>query len=179
MASRGHEAPEFSRLVAADEIGKDGLVLELGADAEERAALAKRFDLEALHGFEGRARLTALREGRVRLEVTFDADVVQSCVVTLEPVASHISDHFEVMYAPVADEDDEAEVFIDVASEDPPEPLLEGKIDVGEMMAQHLAMLIDPYPRAPGAPEGSWRTEDGHGAAESPFDKLKQWKARG
>lgn len=178
MVSRVPASPEFSRLVDADRIGKEGLVIEVAANAEERAALAKRFGLEALRGFTGRARLMALGGGRVRLQVTFDADVLQSCVITLEPVASHISDRFEVVYAPVTDGKTETEVFVDVASEDPPEPLLEGKIDLGEMMAQHLAMQIDPYPRSSGAPEGSWQTDEDGKAAEGPFEKLKQWKAR-
>jgi len=180
VENRGPVTIEFSRLVAADEIGRGGLVIELSANAEERAALAERFGLTALNNFRGRARLSALTDRRIRLEVTFDADVLQSCVITLEPVASHISDQFEVVYAPATDGEDEAEVIIDVASEDPPEPLLEGKIDVGEMMAQHLAMLIDPYPRAPDAPDGSWHGNDDDGAAQagSPFDKLKQWKTR-
>lgn len=180
VVSRRPVSPEFSRLVAAEKIGRDGLVLELKADADERAALARRFGLEALDNFEGRARLVALGNGQIRLEVTFDADVLQSCVITLEPVASHISDRFEIVYAPITEGENEREVFVDVTSEEPPEPLLEGRIDIGEMMAQHLAMLIDPYPRLPDAPEGSWRTneEDGAAAAARPFEKLKQWMAR-
>ena len=178
----GRRAPailEFSRVVSVDEIGRDGLVLEISADAKERSALAERFGLESLHAFEGTARLSALGDGRVCLKVTFGADVVQSCVVTLEPVTSHISERFEVVYAPATEVEDEAEVFIDVASEEPPEPLIGGRLDVGEMMAQHLAMAIDPYPRSPDAPDGSWHLGEEEAMREGPFDKLKRWKAKG
>lgn len=180
MPGRAEHAPEFSRVVEVDEIGPNGRELTLAAEPGERAALARRFGLEDLTDFEGKARLTALGEGRVRLKVTFSADVIQSCVITLDPVASHISDQFEVTYAPVPRNEDDAEVVIDMDAEDPPEALLEGKIDIGEMMAQHLAMQIDPYPRAPDAGEASWRSEvdDDTETSSAPFEKLKQWRHR-
>lgn len=183
MDSRGPASPEFSRPVDAEEIGAGGRALEFAATPAERTALARRFGLDGLDRLEGRARLQPLGDGRVRLEVTFSADVLQSCVITLEPVASQISERFEVVYAPATEDGDEAEVFVDALGEDPPEALADGGIDVGEVTAQHLALLIEPYPRAAEAEgeSGSWRTD---GAAEdaavrdSPFERLRDWKAR-
>ncbi len=31
-----------------------------------------------------------------------------------------------------------------------PEPIVEGRIDIGEAVAQQLALALDPYPRKPG-----------------------------
>ncbi len=150
--------PEFSRVVEIGDIGPTGLALEIRAAPEERRRLASRFGLEALNELAASARLSRLEEAgpgmsgpaTVRLEVTFTADMVQSCVVTLEPVTTQVSEHFQVEFAPMTEGevDAEVEVIVDVDAEDPPEPMLDGRIDAGEMVAQHLAMLVEPYPRA-------------------------------
>jgi uncharacterized metal-binding protein YceD (DUF177 family) len=171
-------APEFSRVVLADSVGTDGLRLDLAAAPEECAALARRLELEALSNLAAHPEMRRLDKRKVRLAVTFGADVLQLCVVTLEPVASHVADRFEVVFAPPEEEEDRPEVFVDVATEDPPEPLLEGQIDIGEMVAQHLSLQIDPYPKAPDTESGPWRTEDGDEAKSNPFRRLrgvKRW----
>lgn len=172
--------PEFSRVVMADDVGPNGLTLELEATPEEALALARRFHLQALSGLRARAFLRRAGRGAVRLEVTFDADVLQLCVITLEPVASHVSDRFEVVFAPPREGGDETEVFVEITEEDPPEPLRDGEIDVGEMVAQHLSLGIDPYPRAPGAEGGSWEsggeTAEGRGRA---FERLRSLAGKG
>jgi len=37
---------------------------------------------------------------------------------------------------------------IDFAADDPPDPVTDGLIDVGEAAIEHLALVIDPFPRA-------------------------------
>lgn len=166
------EPSEFSRIVPVETIDRAGLELEFAAEADECAALARRFGLEEVKSLTATARLTRLpppSDGELRLVVTFCADVVQLCVITLEPMAVRLSDRFEVLYAPPSEGVEEGEVVIDVEADDPPEPLVEGRIDIGEMVAQHLAMAIDPYPRAPGAVMGEVeRGESDSGDDEPP-----------
>ena len=60
-----------------------------------------------------------------------EADVVQTCVVTLEPVANHVSDEFETIFAPAhLIPAVSAEVEIDPDAEEPPEPLIDNRIDL-------------------------------------------------
>jgi uncharacterized metal-binding protein YceD (DUF177 family) len=171
---------EFSRVVSVEALDRAGLELEIEADPQERTALARRFGLEALEKLVVAARLTPRPDREMRLVVTFDADVVQLCVVTLEPVAVRLSERFEVVFAPPVEGVEEDEVVIDVEAEEPPEPLVEGRIDVGEMVAQHLAMAIEPYPRAPGAEMGDLLSEEcGSGEAVpsiGPFTGLARLK---
>ncbi len=171
---------EFSRVVSVEGLDRAGLELEIEADPRECAALARRFDLDALEKLVALARLTPRADREVRLVVTFDADVVQSCVVTLEPVAIRLSERFEVVFAPSVEDVQEDEVVIDVEAEDPPELLVEGRIDVGEMVAQHLAMAIEPYPRAPSAETGdllSGEADSGEAAPSTgPFGGLARLK---
>jgi hypothetical protein len=45
---------------------------------------------------------------------------------------------------------DEGEL-VDPDAPDPPELLVGNTLDVGEAIAEHLALALEPYPRAPGA----------------------------
>ena len=104
----------------------------------------------ALPALSAEVTLTATAAGRVRLDGTLRARVVQSCVVTLEPVAADLEESFTLYYAeapaPAA-----RSVDLPIEDEDWPEPIVDGAIDVGEAVAQQLAVALDPYPRAPGA----------------------------
>ena len=80
--------------------------------------------------------------------------MVQSCVVTLDPVVSDLDVAFEVDFdvtAPRAGTAWAGEVEIDPLAEDAAEPLPPGGLDLGEVVAEQLALAIDPYPRAPAA----------------------------
>ncbi len=150
--------PEFSRLVQVDAIGADGADIEMRADAAERAALAQRLGLQSIADLQLDVSFRRTAVGLVRLNVDFLADVVQSCVVTLEPVAARVRDRFSLLCEGEQKrgkkDDTEGEVFVDPFGEDPVEPLDEGRIDVGELVAQHLSLSLDPYPRARGIKVG-------------------------
>lgn len=179
MVNAGPISPEFSRIVLAEAVGADGMALELEATGGECAALALRFGLEALSRLRGRAGLRRVGKPRVHLDVTFGADVLQLCVITLEPVAAHVSGRFGVVFVPPGEDGEQPEVFVDVEAEDPPEPLNDGQIDIGEMIAQHLSLQIDPYPRAADAQGGPWQAgaEESGDVSAQPFRRLRNLKS--
>lgn len=144
-------APEFSRTVETNAVGEVGLEVGFEANEAERAALARRFGLPGIDRLVASARLRRAADGRIRAKVTFDADVLQSCVVTLETVAGRVSEDFEASFGDVAEIEREFEIEVDVDEEDPPEPIRAGRMELGELVAQHLSLALDPYPRKPGA----------------------------
>lgn len=169
--------PEFSRLfpVRAD---RGEIQFEVAADAHEREALAERFGLVSVDLLVARGTITPLAGGRrARLEGRIEADVVQSCVVTLEPVPAHIEDGFELTYDREAGARERREVVVRMEEEEElPEPLGEEGIDVGEAAAECLGLALNPYPRAPGA-EVERQAEEGPERAESsPFSVLRKLK---
>lgn len=147
-------APEFSRRVIADTVSTAGTERTIEANPAERAALATRFDLFAIDSLTARVKLRRIRGEFIRVTGDLVADVVQRCVVTLEPVPQHVDDSFEALFAPdhlIPKEEEEIEVsFATGAEEDAPEPMDNGSIDIGELVAQHLSLALDPYPRKPG-----------------------------
>jgi uncharacterized metal-binding protein YceD (DUF177 family) len=143
-------SPELSRRVELARLGSRVAVYRIAASAEERSALARRFDLLGIDLLEAEVQLERLGQAEVRLNGTLNAEVVQACVVTLDPVASTLSERFSMRFGA---EDPQARVT--VALEDELiEPIEDDAIDIGEAIAQQLALLLDPYPRVPGASLG-------------------------
>lgn len=140
-------SPEFSRRVEIARLGAHEAVYPISAASEEREALARRFDLLSLDRLEGEIRLRRLDGGFVRLRGRLGADVVQACVISLEPVASVLERDFAVLYGSMESGNS---VIVDLET-DEAEPFDGDAIDIGEAVAQQLAMALDPYPRAPGA----------------------------
>jgi len=141
---------EFSRIVDIEALADEELLQIIEATPGERAALARRFGLLALDGLRAKVRLRKERGPQIRVEGEFTAEVVQSCVVTLEPVRSRVADTFSISFAPAADLDQGTELDLSPWAEDLPEPLVGGAVDIGETVAQQLALALDPYPRAEG-----------------------------
>jgi len=150
MTAVSASAPEFSRPVELGRLGGREALYPIAATPVEREALARRFDLLALEQLEAEIRLERLARGIVRLTGRLQAEVVQACVVSLEPVTSRLSEEFAVLYGPG---DSGEAVVMDYESEIV-EPLEGNVIDIGEAVAQQLALALDPYPRAAGASLG-------------------------
>lgn len=166
--------PEFSRKVKADSIQAGEVVEVIEADAAERKALALRFELEAIDRLSATIRLKRARGGEmIRVVGELEAEVVQTCVVTLESVRNTVKDGFESLFAPpemVPESPDEMEFDASMADEDIIEPFVNGRIDIGELTAQHLSLALDPYPRAPGVelPEAATDDEEEDAVDERP-----------
>jgi len=148
---------EFSRTIRVERIGRDEIGRHIEANPEERRALAARLGLESLDQLQAELRVKRLSRGRIAVDGRLEARLTQLCVVSLEPVASHIEGEFAVEFVE-AGPGPETEAVVSIDSVDPPEPIEGGLIDLGETVVQQLAERIDPYPRAPGA-DVTWREE--------------------
>lgn len=178
--SKNVQQAEFSRLFSLEDLGEDDLAIALQSTAEERAALARRFDVAAIDSFSATAKLARREGGVVALTVTIRARLTQTCVISLEPFESVIEETAERLFAPVgaisgalpmqpADE-----IAIAAEEADPPEPLAGSEIDLGEVAAEQLGLAIDPYPKRPGVVFGraEFRGPSGQEPGESPFAVL-------
>lgn len=148
---------EFSRPVVLANIPRSGQRESLAATPEECEALARRLGLLSLGKLEAKVALTPQAGGNVAVRGRMQASVTQACVVTLEPVTQEIDEEIDWRVPPPAaepSEPDEEDIL-----EGPDEVEAEnGVLDLGEALAQQLALSLDPYPRAPGAglgPEGA------------------------
>lgn len=156
--------PEFSFAVRASALdsGEDGAVFQHDANEAERTALATRFGLVGLPAFRFTVSLKPTRSASgFRLSGCIAAEVIQSCVVTLEPVTAHIDQTIEILLFDEAEDRDAP-----VETEQDFETFTDDLIDLGEIAAVELALSLDPYPRVPGAIGD--KTGPGAAAAEAP-----------
>jgi uncharacterized metal-binding protein YceD (DUF177 family) len=141
-------APEFSRLVRIAGLGSKPFRQRIEATPNEREQLSRRFDLLALDRLSAVVELRRQDAEVILLEATFEADFVQACTVTLEPVPGGISDRFALVYGPISGQRHEIERGVD---EPAFEPLKGDTIDIGEAVAQELSLSLPLCPRHPGA----------------------------
>lgn len=148
--------PEFSRGVNLARLPPEGREERLAASAAECAALARRFAIPAVNRLEAVLLLCPEPGGMATVTGRLSAEVVQECVVTLEPVTQVVEEAVALRIVPPGHEpaeDPEAPDEIESAGD---------TVDLGEAVAEQLALALDPYPRAPGA------TFAGEGAGDAP-----------
>jgi uncharacterized metal-binding protein YceD (DUF177 family) len=150
------KANPWSVRVAVAQIPDTGLHRAFAAGEEERQALAPLAGVNAVASADASLDLTPMRGARVHVTGRVTARVGQTCVVTLEPMESDIDEAIDLIYAPpeqipaLADLVDDA-AGVDAEIPDPPEPIVDGMIDLGRLATDALLLAIDPYPRKPGA----------------------------
>ena len=169
----------FTHVVRVEAIRQRGTDIVLRPDAMERAALAKALGLEALDGLVATYSLS--RNGdKVKLSGEIEAELQQVCVVTVEPFPVSLKVPVKLDFAPELEDvlprklaDQEIDLEVRLNEEDPPEPIVDGTIDLGTVTQEFLALSLDPYPRKPGV---SFDADKAGQAPESPFAALARLK---
>lgn len=170
-------APEFSHPVALDTIGETARMIAVEADEAERMALARRFQLASITRLQANVAISR-KNGAPFAEGRVEADLVQSCVVTGDPLPVHVEEPFAIRFLPeesvVADSDE-----IELQTDEVDTVFYEGgAIDIGEVVAETMALALDPFPRGPRADE-ALREAGVIGEGEAgPFSALKALKDR-
>ena len=166
--------PEFSRPVRVDTLGTRVRALSIGANEEERTALARRFGLREIERLSAEASLTRAGD-EVRAVGTLSAAVTQSCVATDQPVDEHVEERFDILFRPQPETSAEEEIELSESELDV--VFYDGaSIDLGEAVAETMSLSLDPYPRSPQAEtvlkEAGVKSEE-EAAPASPLAGLK------
>lgn len=142
--------------VAVSQIPETGLHREFEADVMERRAMAEIGGLREIAAARASFDMTLKSGGRVHVAGHVVARIGQTCVVTLDPIENEIDEPVDLMFAPpeqirdlsnLVDEGAESETEIP----DPPEPIINGVIDLGRVATDALFLAVNPYPRKPDA----------------------------
>jgi len=186
---------EWSFPVAVEKLTAEPKIFHIEASEQERADLARRFGIVSVEDAKADITLQRVRGGVIHAMGTIHAQVTQSCVVSLAPVPATIQDEFEGWFG----DDTSAVSFARAKSEREakksnmetemleesvdPEPIINGKIDIGELAAQHLSLMLDPYPHAPGVKyelgvDTKEESAEGASLRKNPFEALKDWKEK-
>ena len=142
-------ALEFARPHRLDRIGAGESEISVSAEADERAALARRFGLAAIDRLEADYALRRDTAG-IFARGHLSAAVTQSCSVTGEPLPAAIEEDFAIRFVPEPGEAAQDEV--ELSEEECDTVFYSGSaIDLGEAAAETLALALDPFPRGPNA----------------------------
>ncbi|MDR3424829.1 MAG: DUF177 domain-containing protein [Alphaproteobacteria bacterium] len=139
--------PEFSRPLSVARLPPQGAEERLEAKPTERKALAERFDLVDLRALKAQLNLTPEAQHAVIVTGIIEANYIQRCVVTLEPIETHLDLKIDVTFFPEQQREEGEILSPGDEIDDEVEFYAGGKIDIGELVAQQLGVAIDPYPR--------------------------------
>lgn len=143
--------PELSRPLRLDGLGSLPRAIAIDSNAQERAALARRFDLTTLDALSASLTLS-VDGGALRATGQLRARLVQACAATGEPVPAKVNTPFELRFIAASAASDDSEIELNGDDCDTIEH--DGQhIDLGEAVAQSLGLAINPYVRAPNAEE--------------------------
>jgi hypothetical protein len=176
------ELPAVSRPFEVALATPTGVHRHIEATPAECTALAEASGVLALKSFAADVVVKLEPSGAFRVEGRVRAEIVQACVVTLDPVPQTVEEDFALRFvrpgAPGAPEPPRAgaEIMIDPERPDPPELLDGATIDIGALAEEHFILGIDPYPRAPGASLGGIGEAPAEEPRASPFEALKAFK---
>lgn len=162
-------APGFSHVLRADRIPPRGKHVRLDPGEEERRAIAEALGIVGVETLAVDLDVRPVGVDAIGVRGSLEASVVQTDVVTLEPVGQSVAEEIDVTLVPAGggpsdsgETSDERDVYRN------------GQIDLGEIVVEHLALGLDPYPRAPGV-EFPGHVED-DSAKPSPFAALARLK---
>jgi hypothetical protein len=160
-------AAKFMRMLAVETVPDTGLDVTVCASETERAALAENYGLVAVQTIE--AGFHVRKQGPKRYEVSgvLHALVTQTCGVSLEPFETVVHASIDVEFAPSG----APAAF--AGQQDPPDPIINGQIDLGALASEFLALNLDLYPRKPGVTFKNMYVGSEASGTDSPFAVLR------
>jgi hypothetical protein len=171
----------LSHMYNLGRLGQAGDAITLDAREAERSGLAKLAGVPEVPKFVAEIALKKISPTRFEISYALVAEVVQACVVTLEPLTAPIVREFtrELHFAPTLRREAEKEVVINPGEDEVPEEIGSLHYDLAGPLVEEFLLAIDPYPRKPGVEFA--RPEDpggkGPGRPENPFAVLKSLKS--
>lgn len=140
-------------VIPLNEISKDAKYFQVTVNDAERAALVERFKIRSLDNLSCDISVeTDLEREGIAVKGHLKATLVQQCIVTLGDVPEMVDESFELLLVSPeqAARFDEDELYAD--PEAPDYDAFEGEsVPLGEIVAQTLSVMMNPYPRVAGA----------------------------
>ena len=170
------DAP-FSSIYDLSDLSDAGVEITLTPTVEQRAKLAQWADVDAVEAFTAHVTLHRRSANRFAYEARLAADIVQSCVVTLDPVPAHLDVNIERMLhlTKLPRSARIAEHELAPGADEGPEEIQDPHYDIAAPVLEEFVLAIDPYPRAAGV---VFEAPPDPEPRDSPFAILKPLKDR-
>ncbi len=185
---------EWSYTIAATEVPPEGRSYTLSPDESQRKAIAKRAGIVRVNTLESTLRVEREKDSNVFIvRGSLKADITQNSAISMEPMNVTVQDDFESFFSdheaavPFSRAKNEAFAksgvteFPMLEEHEDPEPMENGKIDLGELVTQYFCLTIDPYLRKEGEDyenslDATKITQHAEKLRPNPFEALKKWR---
>ncbi|MEK1852244.1 MAG: DUF177 domain-containing protein [Phyllobacterium sp.] len=176
--------------VSVQRLQQKGLAVKIEANTHEREALRDIHELEDVKSFVADLQIIPWKKDGVRVRGVVKAEIVQSCIVTLEPIDAKIDTEIDSIFVPENSRlarlplDENGELIISAEGPDIPETFSGDTLDAGAIAEEFFELAIDPYPRKQGLKAAppivvTYGEDDGEAEKpENPFAALKDWKQK-
>ena len=148
------DSPPWSLVTPLTDLTRNAKSFHLVASDAECAGAAALLGLEGLQGLRADLETRPWRNG-VEISGQVRARVTQICGVSLDPFDAEAANEVLVRVVPVTGKPKPKPTLIDIAidldGDDPPDESEDGQVDLAAYALEHLALVIDPFPRAPDA----------------------------
>jgi uncharacterized metal-binding protein YceD (DUF177 family) len=168
----------FSTLLPVHQVPAGGKHVRIEPDEGQRRAIAEALEIGGVEALTADLDVRPMGAEAFSVRGELTAAVVQNDVVTLDPVRQDVSESIDLTLVPAADDSSHRKQkveTIETDDQDERDVYRNGRIDLGAIVFEHLALGLDPYPRAPDA-EFSGHIEDDAAAAPSAFAALASLK---
>ena len=167
--------PAFTRPRDVASVPVKGLSVTIEPVASDYPAIAAQCGVPAVASLRVTYKVMPRAGGRYEVIGDLKARATQVCVVSLEPFESDLTGEIDLTFAPtpaVLDQWFEIEAPrrgrrgepekvarppreaspspVNEDQPDPPDPIVDGRIDLGAIALEFLVLALDPYPRKPG-----------------------------
>lgn len=142
--------------VSVVRLPKKGMPVSLDAGPEQLAEMAREHHLLEAKRFHADLVVSPWKRDGVAVSGMVEGDIVQECVVTLEPIEAHVEENISAVFVPEGSKlgrfeaASGGEIVLDPDGPDMPESFSGTAIDVGALAEEFFALGIDPYPRKQG-----------------------------
>ncbi len=176
-----------------------GLDWTITASSDECVDIAAEAGLEAVGALVATFHIQHRAGGRLAVDGTLAATITQTCTVSLEPFETQVERPIELTFAPAAPVVELPQAFTRARrrtsdreretaparpvvvpgnddQQDPPDPIIDGRIDLGAAALEFLTLSLDLYPRKPGVHFDDVVVGDKDEAPPSPFAALARIK---
>ncbi len=156
---------------------RKGMPVAVEADPRQRVALAREHGLAEVKSWRAGLLVEPWKRNGVKVSGRVVADIVQECVITLDPLESRIDEAVEGLFLPEDSKlgrlgfEGAGEIMIAAEGPDSPETFSGDSIDVGALAEEFFALAIDPYPRKKGAEIAPAGPEEGDTEADGPLQQ--------
>ena len=146
-------ASPVSFKVQVSHLPKKGVRVHVEATERQRAALAANHGLLSVEAFAAEMLVAPWRGDGVKVTGTLSADIIQQCVVTLEPLPARVETPVEGVFVPEGSrlarvpEGEHGEIVVNADAPDMPETFAGNAIDAGALAEEFFELALDPYPR--------------------------------